>query len=219
MTSPMQTEEIRIYHKKLYTVEMLETGAMAKLAQFGYHVNEKRFLTSINSTKEAWKSYQWWSSAFFHREQRRLNVEGQCTQEDIDTLLEFNQEDLAHRNFINEIEEVMTQLPVVEDDPNLSFLAQPGLVADHEPEDVSPREVVGDKEESVVDKTDKHEADDVQEVIHEVIEATRPPSSEEAWYDILHGRSYPCHICGKTYKRAQQLLMQQSLLRRRTRQN
>ena len=65
--------------------------------------------------------------------------------------------------------------------------------------------VVSDKEESVVDKTDKHEADDVQEVIHEVIEATRPPSSEEAWYDILHGRSYPCHICGKTYKRSQQL--------------
>ena len=42
---------------------------MAKLAQFGYHVNEKRFLTGINSTKEAWKSYQWWSRAFFHREQ------------------------------------------------------------------------------------------------------------------------------------------------------
>ena len=135
---------------------------------------------SINSTKEAWKSYQWWSSAFFYEEQRRINVEGQCTQEGIDALLELNQEDIAHKNFINEIEEVMMQSPVVEDDPNLPSLAQPGLVADHEPEDVSPREVVGDKEESVVDKTDKHEADAVQEVIHEVFEATSQPSSEEA---------------------------------------
>ena len=33
---------------------------------------------------------------------------------------------------------------------------RPGLVKAHEPEDVSPREVLGDKEGSVVDKTDKH---------------------------------------------------------------
>ena len=52
---------------------------------------------------------------------------------------------------------------------------------------------------------DKHEAEAVQEVTHGVIEATRPPSSEEAWYEILHGRSYPYRICGKTYKRSQQL--------------
>ena len=94
----MQIKEIRINHKKLYTVEMLETGAKAKLAQFGYHMNEKRILMSINSTKEAWKSYQWWSSAFFHREQCRLNEEGQCTQEDINALLEFNQGILSMRS-------------------------------------------------------------------------------------------------------------------------
>jgi hypothetical protein len=130
-------EEIRIYHKKLFTVEMLETGAMAKLAQFGYHVNKKRILTSINSKKEAWKSYRWWSDVFFYEEQRRINVEGQCTQEDMADLLEFNQEDLAHRNFINEIKKVMMQLPVVEDNPNPPLIAQPGLVADHEPKDES----------------------------------------------------------------------------------
>ena len=54
---------------------------------------------------------------------------------------------------------------------------------------------------------DKLEADAVQEVIHEVIEASRPPSSEEVRYEILHGRSYPCHICCNTYKRSQQLSM------------
>ena len=103
----------------------------------------------------------------------------------------------------------MTQLPVVEDNPDLPPLAQPqvrpGLVVAHEPEDVSPREVVGDKEESVVDNTNKHEAGAVQEVIYEVIEATSPPSSEEAWYETFPGGSYPRHICGKTYKRSQQL--------------
>ena len=78
------------------------------------------------------------------------------------------------------------------------------MVVAYEPEDVSPREVVGDKEESVVDNTYKHKADAVQEVIYEVIEATRPPSSEETCYDSFHGGSNPCHICGKIYKRAQQ---------------
>ena len=109
MTSPMQTEEIRIYHKKLYTVEMLETGAMAKLAQFGYHVNEKRILTSINSTKEAWKVTDG-GPVSSSMKSNTINVEGQCTKEDMADLLEFNQEDLAHRNFITEIEEVMMQL-------------------------------------------------------------------------------------------------------------
>ena len=118
-----------VYHKKLYTVVMLETGAMAKLAQFGYHVNEKRILMSINSTKEAWKSYQWWSSVFFYEEQRRINVEGQCTQESIDALLEFNQEDLSHRNFINEIEEVMTPLPLLK--TILIFLLSPNRKSEH----------------------------------------------------------------------------------------
>ena len=103
----------------------------------------------------------------------------------------------------------MTQFPVVEDNPDLPPLTQPqvqpGLVVAHQPDDVSPREVVGDKEESVVDNTYKHEAEAVQEVIYEVIEATSQTSSKETWYEILHGRSYPCHIFGKTYKRAHQL--------------
>jgi hypothetical protein len=72
---------------------------------------------------------------------------------------------------------------------------QTWLVEAHELEDESPSEMVGDMEEFVVQDTDKHEAGPVQEIMHEFIEATRPPSSEEAWYEILHGRSFPCHIC------------------------
>ena len=75
----------------------------------------------------------------------------------------------------------------------------------HELEDNSPGERVSDMEDSVVDDTDKHEAGAVQEVIYEVIEATSQPSSEKDWYELLHGRYHSCHICGKTYKRSQQL--------------
>ena len=31
------------------------------------------------------------------------------------------------------------------------------------------------------------------------------------WYETFHGGCYPCHICGKTYKRAQQLSMNKML--------
>ena len=86
-------------------------------------------------------------------------------------------------------------MQVVEDNPNLPSLVQPGLVEAHELKDESLSEMVGDMEESVVDNTDKHEAGAVHELIQEVIEATSPPFSEEAWYEILHGRSYPCTQC------------------------
>ena len=64
----------------------------------------------------------------------------------------------------------LNQLPVVEDEPDLPPLiqssARPGLAVDHEPEDESSMEMMGDKEESVADNTDKQEANTIQEVIY-----------------------------------------------------
>ena len=48
MTLPMQMEEAKIYQKQMYLVEKAETDAKAKLAQFGYNVNQKRLLKSFN---------------------------------------------------------------------------------------------------------------------------------------------------------------------------
>ena len=48
MTLPMQLEEAKIYQKQMYLVEKGETDAKAKLAQFGYNVNQKRLLKSFN---------------------------------------------------------------------------------------------------------------------------------------------------------------------------
>ena len=66
----------------------------------------------------------------------------------------------------------------------------------------NPREMVGGEDKSVIDDTNKHEADTVHDLISEI---TKTLSSEETWSETLHGGSYPCHFCDKTYEKAQQL--------------
>ena len=58
MTLPMQLEEAKIYQKQMYLVEKAETDAKAKLAQFGYNVNQKMLLKSFNKVEDAWERYE-----------------------------------------------------------------------------------------------------------------------------------------------------------------